>query len=396
MLLDLRFRKLFTLYDNRLVHQELSKLNLTYDDITELNVSGCHLDDLFGIEVFRNLERLDASNNNISLLDPLVSLNLVSLRMNNNSVEYLYIKELSNGMVVLSSFRDAKYTESFVRSDSENKKFDRSRRPFNCLEFVDLSSNEIKLFKHLTPGGKLGFQVLNLSNNNISNFNALEYVKCYQTLDVSFNQHLDLKHLNKCTLTNDCKVYLQYTRLKNEHLLPGILDRYENILVHHETEVVQHERLVSPYKLHLDNVKTKKFVSTDAEYADFIYEGESSPSELLTPRYLDTEDVVPNVHYKEKPENRLCQLETESTYDDNETKFISIASMASEIPEDYEFDKYARISHLVPTSSNVRTEKEFETDFNQLDFLVSSMELCRKIDMWSDDIKKTLYNDIKD
>ncbi|XP_952468.1 uncharacterized protein TA12130 [Theileria annulata] len=396
MLLDLRFRKLFTLHDNRLVNQELSKLNLSFDDITELNVSGCHLDDLYGIEVFKNLERLDASNNNISLLDPLVSLNLVSLRLNNNNVEYLYIKELDNGTVVLSSYRDAKHRDSFTKFDSENKKPGKSHKQTRPLEYVDLSSNEIKLFKHLTPGGKLSFEVLNLSNNNISNFNALEYVKCYKTLDLSFNQHLDLKHLNKSTLSDECKVYLQYTRLKNEHLLPGILDRYENILVHHETEVVQHERLVSPYRLHLDNVRNKKFVSTDGEYADFMYEGDSYPSELMTPRYLDTGDVVPNVQYKGKPENRLSQLETESTYDDNENKFVTIPSIENEISEGYEFEKYTRISHMAPNSSNVISEREFETDFNQLDFLISSMELCKKIDMWSDDIKKTLYNDIKE
>ncbi|UKK02221.2 hypothetical protein MACK_001576 [Theileria orientalis] len=394
MLLDLSGRKLCSLHDNIFVLEELERNNLRFEDITELDVTGCGLDDLFGIDLFKNLKTLVASYNKISLLDPLVSLDLKKIVLDNNNIDQLYVKQLKNGMTVLSSDPDNDYTESFLnftlRVDVNGQVLRKSE-----LDYVDLSNNKIQFIKNMVFDKKLRIKVLNLSNNNISDFSGLESLTGLNTLDVSSNEEFDMKHLEKFSPSERCKINLQSTRLANEHIVPYLLDRYENMVIQHETDQTYHDRLRNPYDLRLNRLKNKRFTKSYGEYAGFLYEGEVSPTELLTPRYVGTGKTTKTGNSVQNPANLISQLETQSTVDNADDKLSSIG-LNNELNYQYHYNEYQHLDDYETEKIGIDKIDKMISDPNELDFLISSAELCKKIDMWSDDIKNSLYNHMSD
>ncbi|BAM39962.1 conserved hypothetical protein [Theileria orientalis strain Shintoku] len=394
MLLDLSGRKLCSLHDNFFVVEELARNNLRFEDITELDVTGCGLDDLFGIDLFKNLKTLVASYNKIFLLDPLVSLDLKKIVLDNNNVEQLYVKQLKNGMTVLSSDPDNDYTQRFLnftlRVDGNGQVLRKSE-----LEYVDLSNNKIKFIKNMAFDRKLSIKVLNLCNNNISDFSGLESIVGLNRLDVSSNEEFDMKHLERFASSDQCKINLQSTRLTNEYMVPYLLDRYENMVIHHETDKTYHDRLRNPYNLHLNRLKNKRFTKSYGEYAGFLYEGEASPMELLTPRYVDAEKASETAHCIQNPANMISQLETQSTVDNVDDKLSSMA-LNNELNYQYHYNEYQGLDEYETGKIGIEKVDKLISDPKELDFLISSTELCKKIDMWSDDIKNSLYNHMSD
>ena len=67
-------------------------------DITVLNLSNIQLDDLYGIEEFKNLEFLSTSNGNIKDIEPLKNLkNIQELYLPNNMIkDFSALKNLTN------------------------------------------------------------------------------------------------------------------------------------------------------------------------------------------------------------------------------------------------------------------------------------------------------------
>ncbi|UKJ90242.2 hypothetical protein MACJ_001174 [Theileria orientalis] len=394
MLLDLSGRKLCSLHDNFSVLEELARNNLKFEDITELDVSGCGLDDLFGIDLFKNLKTLVASYNKISLLDPLVSLDLKKIVLDNNNIDRLYVKQLNNGMTVLSSDPDNDYTHRFLnltlRLDDNGQVLTKSE-----LEYVDLSKNKIQFIKNMAFDKKLTIRVLKLGNNNISDFSGLASITGLNILDLSSNEEFDMKHLERFAPSEHCKINLQSTRLTNEYMVPYLLDRYKNMVIHHETDKTHHDRLRNPYNLLLNRLKNKRFTKSSGEYAGFLYEGEVCPSELLTPRYVGAEKTTQTEHCVQNPANIISQLETQSTVDNADDKLSSMA-LNNDLNYQYHYNEYQTLEDYETEKIGIDKVDKLISDPNELDFLISSAELCKKIDKWSDDIKNSLYNHMSD
>ena len=137
--------------------------------VTEIDVHGKNISNLYGIQFFPNLEKLDCDQNNLSSLD-------VS---QNPALKYLYCEQ-------------------------------------NNLSSLDVSSNSALKYLHCTQN--------NLSSLDVSQNPALEYLLCAQnkltSLDVSKNEALKLLNCKNNQLTN---LNVEYTNIDPSVFLSELL-----------------------------------------------------------------------------------------------------------------------------------------------------------------------------
>ena len=138
-------------------------------EVTEISVANKNISNLYGIQFFPNLEKLDCDQNNLSSLD-------VS---QNPALKYLYCEQ-------------------------------------NNLSSLDVSSNSALKYLHCTKN--------NLSSLDVSQNPALEYLLCAQnkltSLDVSKNEALKLLNCKNNQLTN---LNVEYTNINPSVFLSELL-----------------------------------------------------------------------------------------------------------------------------------------------------------------------------
>lgn len=386
MLLNLSGVSITTLTDD-LVRDELSRLDSDYDDIKELNISNCDLGSLEGITLFKNLHTLIASHNRISVIDQIASLyGLRNVKLDHNCLTDIYIRTHANGRYVLSSFSDvsALSFEKFAHKDISvtEKVSDNILGGLDAegYEYIDLSFNKIETIQGLVPGRLKCFTLI-LSNNLISVVDGLCSFLDIRVLDLSFNVECDIRKLSECSFAPNCKIFLQSIKLQNVELLEDLLNSHKNAVAYTDLGDVHHERLLQVCNLDLTKLREKRFISTSSGYADFVYDGDEFPDELLTPRcdtYTNSDKA-----YINRSLDILEPFETGSTAD---TSYFSKSfSYLEQNPKSEKgkqsSDEYNSVKYLPKTAT---------PGVSHLDFLYSSIRLCNAIDSWSNDIKNTL------
>ena len=155
----------------------------TLDSTRRIDLSNSGLDNLNGLEYFKNIYELDLSNNNLENIDKLETLEYpenYALRLN-----------LSNNNIKdVSALKDKKLDALFLDGNKNVKGYGQVTK----VSYLSLENCGIAELEDLSSITEL--RCINLSNNNISNYDNIENFDYLYSVDLSNNNLEDLSKIN--------------------------------------------------------------------------------------------------------------------------------------------------------------------------------------------------------
>ena len=162
---------------------KLKKENIVL--VENLNLAGCEISNISGLEGFTNLKVLNIANNNVSNVDVLKNTSLKdtleALNLNNNKLDNNQIRELS----VISNLKELYISGmGFSSNNSDNIEFINS---FTDLTYLDISNNG---FNDISSLSLTNLKYLNISSNEINDISIINQDDKYahlHTLVANYN-----------------------------------------------------------------------------------------------------------------------------------------------------------------------------------------------------------------
>lgn len=155
----------------------------TLDSIRRIDLSNSELDNLNGLEYFKNIYELDLSNNKLENIDKIGTLEYpenYALRLN-----------LSNNNIKdVSALKDKKLDALFLDGNKNVKGYGQVTKVL-YLSLENCGITELEDLSSITE-----LRCINLSNNNISNYDNIENFDYLYSVDLSNNNLEDLSKIN--------------------------------------------------------------------------------------------------------------------------------------------------------------------------------------------------------
>lgn len=173
---------------------------ITLDSIRRIDLSNSELDNLNGLEYFKNIYELDLSNNKLENIDKLGNLKyseIMGLRLN-----------LSNNNIKDVSVLKDKYISSLFLDGNINVK---GYGKIKKIGYLSLDNCGITELEDLSSIEYLG--CINLSNNNISNYDSIGNCNSLYSIDLANNNLEDLSKINNI-LNNENIIFLDLSNNK--------------------------------------------------------------------------------------------------------------------------------------------------------------------------------------
>ena len=220
----------------------------------ELDLSGKKINDISGLEHFRNLEVLNLENNFIKDLSPLITLyNLTSLNISNNGItnlEEVRLDSLTHLSLVELQLNSYEILSSVGRRNriSDINLLGR----FNTLQVLEIQGNQIGDISALSGLRKL--VDLDLRENQIQDITPLDNLRSLEQVDLSQNHIYALSALSN--LRNLTKLNLRGNEISDISPLQN-LDNLEYLNLHSNAEIQSVEPiagLLNLSELILENV----------------------------------------------------------------------------------------------------------------------------------------------
>ena len=197
------YSSIYYIYNDKTKLEYLTKLNINYNNIKKLKLKNKD-DIIFNYEdknntinilnTFKNLEKLDISDNKISDI---------------NILEYLNFKELKELNLSYNEISDLRVLE---------------KAKFEKLEKLDLSCNKLSDITQLKKVNFKELKELNLSHNKISDIRKLKNVKLnlLEKLDLSLNKITDINILENLNFKEIKELNLSYNKIADIKVLDKI------------------------------------------------------------------------------------------------------------------------------------------------------------------------------
>ena len=205
-LLDFKNEKLEKYIENT-VYDQIITVNgkkyikpTTLDSIRRIDLSNSELDNLNGLEYFKNIYELDLSNNKLENIDKLGNLKyseIMGLRLN-----------LSNNNIKDVAVLKDKYISSLFLDGNINVK---GYGKIKKIGYLSLDNCGITELEDLSSIEDLG--CINLSNNNISNYDSIGNCNSLYSIDLANNNLEDLSKINNI-LNNENIIFLDLSNNK--------------------------------------------------------------------------------------------------------------------------------------------------------------------------------------
>ena len=194
-------------YIENIVYDQIITVNgkkyikpITLDSIRRIDLSNSELDNLNGLEYFKNIYELDLSNNKLENIDKLGNLKyseIMGLRLN-----------LSNNNIKDVSVLKDKYISSLFLDGNINVK---GYGKIKKIGYLSLDNCAITELEDLSSIEYLG--CINLSNNNISNYDSIGNCNSLYSIDLANNNLEDLSKINNI-LNNENIIFLDLSNNK--------------------------------------------------------------------------------------------------------------------------------------------------------------------------------------
>lgn len=145
--------------------------------VENLNLAGCEISNISGLQKFTNLKVLNLANNSVSNVDVLKNSSLKdtleALNLNNNKLDSNQIRELS----VISNLKELYISGmGFSSNNNDNIEF---LNGFTDLTYLDISNNE---FNDISSLSLTNLKYLNISSNEINDISIINQDDKYSHL----------------------------------------------------------------------------------------------------------------------------------------------------------------------------------------------------------------------
>ncbi len=298
---------------NEFINKEFKDSNDNYDDIKYLDISSLNIENINGIEKFKNLETLIMSNNSVEDISPLKDLNIKFLDVQNNNISDLSplyeMKSLDNLYISNNIISNDDYLDKLnfinksdiyleVNDDNEEtldfiKKTKNINRRVSYFDFDDilvLDTRKFNSFNCDILSYFINLEELYLGTNSF-NYDAIKSVKSLKKIVMS---DIELEDINFLSDLNN----LTYLDISNNKI--SDIEPIKNLI--NLKELYIRNNYISDYKV-IDEILS----STDVNDVSIAYFNDEILKENIS-KILNVNNYIPESVIEEVKELDLSNL----------------------------------------------------------------------------------------